>query len=158
MIRFAAPVLSLLLSSLALPLAVAAEQDHEHDHEHHTAGGLHALQLDQGQRWQTDEPLRQGMANIRDAFDRRHGAFHDGKMAEQDYHQLAGELGGAIDSIFANCKLPPAADAELHKLLAAMMNARQQLAKAESDGMVGLHRALLAYPEYFEHPGWADKP
>jgi hypothetical protein len=143
--------LSVLLG-LALPLGAGAQS--EHDHQHHDVGGLTALQLDQGERWATDAPLQQGMQQIRDAFERRHAGFHDGSMSAQDYAQLAAELGQSIDHIFAHCKLPPAADAELHKLLAAMMGARAKLSAAESEGMHELHRALLAYPKYFEHPGW----
>jgi hypothetical protein len=75
-------------------------------------------------------------------------------MSAQDYAQLAADLGRSIEQIFAHCKLPPAADAELHKLLAAIMGARAKLSEAEAEGMLELHRALLAYPKYFEHPGW----
>ena len=147
-------LLSLLGLSIVLPLS--AQHEHDHEQHHHAAGALAALELDHGERWATDEPLRQGMSRIRDAFDRRHGAFHDGEMSDRDYQGLADELGQAIDHIFAHCSLPPAADAELHKLLAAMLGARQQLADADAEGMIALHRALVAYPEYFEHAGWIE--
>jgi hypothetical protein len=150
--KFTVPMFLSLLFSLSFAFSLPAQD--EHDHHHHAAGDLTALERNAGERWATDEPLQQGMEQIRDAFKRRHGAFHDGEMSESDYRELASELGASIDHIFAHCSLPPAADAELHKLLAAMLQARHKLDQADAEGMIGLHRALSAYPEYFVHPGW----
>lgn len=153
--RFTAPALLLMLAGLLL--AQPAHAQHAHD-SHHATVDLTTLQLDNGKRWSTDAPLRKGMLQIRDAFESRHDAYRAGKLTTQDYQGLDRELGQAIEYILANCSLSPAADAELHKLLAVIMGARHRLAQREADGMIELHRAVTAYPKYFDHPGWAEKP
>jgi hypothetical protein len=57
---------------------------------------------------------------------------------------------------FAHCNLPPAADAELHKLLAATLGTTRTLRESDDvhDGLNALHGVRESYGEYFDHPGW----
>ncbi|MCC6203112.1 MAG: hypothetical protein IT494_08935 [Gammaproteobacteria bacterium] len=126
------------------------------DHAAHAAAvGELALSLDHGKRWATDTALRGGMATIKDAFLAQHDAYHDGKMTAAQATELADRVDAAVRDIIAKCKLAPEADAELHKVLAAALGAVNVLRSAEfGPGMPRLHEALLAYGQYFDHPGW----
>ncbi len=84
----------------------AAEHSHGHD--------AHALELNAGKKWATDDPLRQGMTKIRDAVDAKLPAVHRGKMSTAQYAALGGEIDAQIAHIVQNCKLDPKADEVLH--------------------------------------------
>lgn len=144
-------VLGITMGCGALPAAETETTVDEHA-AHATAVGELALQLDHGKRWATDEPLRTGMTAIRTAFEANHDAYHDHRMTAAEAGTLADQVDVAIRGIIATCKLPPAADAELHKVLAAALGAVNTLRGAEFEpGMPRLHEALLAYGEYFDH-------
>jgi hypothetical protein len=130
--------------------------EHEDEHASHAAAvGELALTLDHGKRWDTDESLRAGMASINKAFHENHDAYHDGHLTAAQARALADRVDASVRDIIAKCKLTPAADAELHKVLAATLGAVNVLRSAEfGPGMPRLHEALLAYGQYFNHPGW----
>lgn len=150
---------------LAVSGMTAAQYEHESQskdkearhHEHDQQGEL-ALQHDNGERWATDEPLRRGMEGIRDAFARNHRAFKDGDFDRADAVDLADSVQKQVDFMFANCELPPKADAELHKLLAATIGATQSLRQDDDlhTGLHQLHQVIRTYPEYFDHSGWDE--
>ena len=154
---------SLLCLAVALPAATQTthEQEHEHGHEHGHAGGAVAnLQLDEGRKWATDEPLRAGMAAIRDAFDADHPAIHHGEQTDAQYEALAGRIETQVQSIVANCRLPPAPDANLHYIIADLMQGvgfmrGQDPARSRHAGAARVHGALIAYGEFFDDPGFA---
>jgi len=159
-IHCALAVVALLLVS---PLwALDDHQEHTHDrHAQHHAGkhgdvGMPELTLDEGQRWATDASLRQGMSDLRTAFETAHSAFERDALDREQAEQLADTIDDRVQFMFANCKLPPDADAELHKLLAAIMGAAVALRESDDvhDGLHRLHQAIDIYPEYFDHPGW----
>lgn len=116
------------------------------------------LQLNDGERWATDESLRTGMTDIRSAFEVRHREYENGTFNTEDAASLADTIEERVNFMIANCKLPPAADAELHKLLAASLTAAGTLRKADDPhtGLHALHQVLNTYPRYFDHPGWDD--
>ncbi|MFU8833592.1 MAG: hypothetical protein ACNA7J_15755, partial [Wenzhouxiangella sp.] len=58
-------VAAMALFALVLAPSVPAQSD---DHHAHDMGQALELELDDGQRWATDESLRLGMTRIRDAF------------------------------------------------------------------------------------------
>ncbi len=129
------------------------------DHAHEPATAAHALKLNAGKKWASDEPLRLGMAKIRDAVEARLPAVHRGKLGHAQYDALGGEIDAQIASIVSNCKLDPDADEVLHVILADMMQANEAVqgkrAKAKrSTGVVEVVRSLEQYGRYFEHPGW----
>jgi hypothetical protein len=134
-----------------------AHDDHDGHHDHHGQ----ALSLDHdGRAWHTDEALREGMQRIRDAVAlataEQEASGHDaGRDAE-----LADAVDEAVAFLFANCRLEPEADANLHILLARVMVASAALREdgESGEGLLGLIAALEDYPRYFDHPGWEPQP
>ena len=117
-----------------------------HDHGH--AAGEAKLVLNQGKKWPTDAPLRQGMENIRAALG---GGMKYGALAKKVNAEVAG--------IVQNCKLPPEADAQLHIVVAELIAGAEAMEGKEKgvarrDGAVRVIKALNAYGEYFDHAGW----
>ena len=113
--------------------ALAAGDAHSHD----PAAGEAKLVLNQGKKWETDAPLRQGMENIRSAV---------AKGMNSD--ALAKKVEAEVAGIVQNCKLEPAADEQLHIVIADL------LAAAEARDAGRLKQALNAYGEHFDHAGW----
>ncbi|HEU5283191.1 MAG TPA: hypothetical protein VFU53_05235 [Burkholderiales bacterium] len=143
----------LVLLGLASPLAtMPAAAQHQHD------AGAHALKLDNGKRWETDAPLRQGMTAIRDALSAHHPAIHANQETAGRYKSLAGTIDGQIAYIVQNCKLAPEADGQLHIILADIIAGADLMKGADRakrrEGAVMIVDAFEKYPQYFEHPGW----
>jgi hypothetical protein len=155
--------LSCLMLAVFLPFASAcaanepAEPPAEHAHGEPHGHAPSALALDAaGERWATDAPLREGMLRIRAAVAATLASHGDRHLDPAVGVQLAEAVDAAVVYLFANCRLPPQADANLHLLLARIMDAAAALrsdAQAEA-GLVRLLEALEAYPHYFDHPGW----
>ncbi|HRQ64158.1 MAG TPA: hypothetical protein PKZ76_04715 [Xanthomonadaceae bacterium] len=135
--------------------AQADKAVHEHDHHDDLLPGTLSLDPD-GRPWATDAPLREGMQRIRDAV--------AASLSEHDHMgvdatagvALAQQVDDAVAFLFANCRLEPEADANLHLLLAQMMGASAALRHGDNsgEGLVRLLAALDAYPRHFDHPGW----
>ncbi len=155
--------LLLAAASAFSPAANAAPQS-EHEHVHDTGTALVSkLELDRGKPWPTDAALRKGMAAIRDAFDADHARIHAGGQTDAQYDALAARIETQVDGIVAACKLPPAADTQLHYVVGdllqgvALMRA-QDPAQSRHAGAARVHGALLAYPKYFDDPAWRSGP
>lgn len=154
----------LLLAASTVMSAQPADHNQTHGHTRNqhdgsvTDSGTLSLQLNSGERWATDESLRTGMTDIRSAFEVRHREYENGTFNTEKAASLADTIEERVHFMIANCKLPPAADAELHKLLAASLAAAGTLRKADDPhtGLHALHRVLNTYPRYFDHPGWDD--
>lgn len=129
-------------------------------HEHMTGGSAVAhMKLDDGKQWATDAPLRSGMAAIRMAFDADHPAIHAGEETDAQYEVLAGKIEAQVNDIVRNCHLPPAADANLHFVIADLLQGVNLMrgtnpARSRHDGAALVHGALNAYGQYFEDPDW----
>lgn len=158
----------------ALPIAIAlsllpgawahAEGTMQHvgeaeEHAAHQHGGHQAadLQLDHGQRWQTDAPLREGMERIRTAVVQttRHTGTTGGLDASLG-KPLADTVDDSIAFMVSNCRLAPAADANLHILIGRLAEAATLAREATqpNDALLRMQAVLHEYPHYFEHPGW----
>ncbi len=117
------------------------------------------MQLDAGKKWPTDASLRSGMAAIRQAFDADHPAIHAAKETDPQYDALAAKIEAQVNDIVKNCKLPPAADANLHYVVADLLQGvslmrGKDAARSRHDGAALVHGALIAYGKYFDDPGW----
>lgn len=136
------------------PAAAQAMPDHQH------AGAAVAnLQLNAGHKWATDSALRSGMAAVRAAFDSDHAAIHAGKESDAQYDALAARIEALVNDIVRNCRLPAAADANLHYVIADLLQGVSLMrghdaARGRHDGAALVHGALLAYGRYFDDPGW----
>jgi hypothetical protein len=153
--------LVILLAAAALALASAAVRaQHEHGHDHEAATAAIAnLKLDGGEKWPTDASLRKGMVEVRAAFEADHPAIHAGKETDAQYEALAGRIEAQVNSIVANCKLPPAADANLHYVIADLLQGvglmrGQDPKRTRHEGAALVHGALRAYGQFFDDPNW----
>jgi hypothetical protein len=60
-----------------------------------------------------------------------------------------------VDDILRDCRLPEAADAELHVLLAGLMEGSETTGASDRvGGAMRVIRALQAYGRHFDHPDW----
>ena len=139
-----------------------AQQQHEHEHESGVAA-VASIELDAGRKWVTDASLRAGMADIRAAFDADHPAIHAGQQTDAQYDALAGRIEAQVNTIVANCRLPPEADANLHYLIADLSQGvglmrGQDPARTRHEGAALVHGALRAYGEFFDDPAWSAEP
>jgi hypothetical protein len=146
------------------PLASYAQHEHEGHQMHGGSGALVGnLQLDQGRKWSTDASLRSGMANIRAAFDADHPAIHAGQETDGAYAALASRIEHEVNQIVANCRLAPAADAQLHYIVGDLLQGVGLMrggdpAKSRHDGAALVHGALNAYGKFFDDPQWSPSP
>ncbi|MFO1466555.1 MAG: hypothetical protein U1F35_08975 [Steroidobacteraceae bacterium] len=116
------------------------------------------LTLDGGRKWATDAPLRSGMVAIRKAFDAEHPAIHKGTESDAQYATLADHIEVEVQKIVASCHLPPAADGNLHLVIADLLQGAsamrgQATGASRHDGAARAHGALIAYAKYFDDPG-----
>lgn len=144
----------LIAGYFILGTAAMAAAPHSHDTGHD--GGQ--LTLDSGKKWQTDKALQTGMAEIRKVMAASLDRIHHGKFSPAEYDALAGEIEAQIDAIVKTCHLPEQADAQLHLVLAQVMDGmdvmRGKGGDNRTDGAVTVIKALDAYGEYFDHKGW----
>jgi hypothetical protein len=149
--------LSAVLLSLALawaPAFAAGPAGHSHDH----AGAPAMPSLDAGRKWSTDEPLRKAMGNIRQAMDRSLPAIHAGKLSAAEYGALAKTINGEVGYMVSNCKLEPKADAQLHLIIAELLDGAEAMeGKGKKvqrrQGAIKVLGALEHYGAYFDDPG-----
>jgi len=136
---------------------IAKAEEHNHAHEHHAAETAQ-LSLNNGKKWETDENLRQGMSQIRDALSAELHAIHSGKATAVQYRALAQKTNGQISFIVNNCKLDQKTDAMLHLVLADIIAGADAMTgndlKEARKGAEKIAVALDSYGAYFAHPGW----
>ncbi|HEY9380374.1 MAG TPA: hypothetical protein VIQ01_03920 [Burkholderiales bacterium] len=148
---------SLLTAGLALAGtggAMAADVAHSHD-----GHGSTQLELNHGKKWATDDPLRKGMGNMRATMVGALSAIHDDKLNAAGYRALADRIETEMAYVVANCKLDPAADMQLHLVLAQLGDGVTKMKSPDSaasrkEGAVTTVQSLNAYGEHFDHPGW----
>ena len=146
------------LLALAATTGVRAQHEHEHGHDS-SAAAVTQLKLDGEKKWPTDASLRAGMSAIHAAFEADHPAIHAGKQTDAQYDALASRIESQVNSIVAKCKLPPAADANLHFVIADLLQGislmrGQDPKRTRHDGAALVHGALRAYGQYFDDPDW----
>ncbi len=150
---------TMLAAALGFAAGGQALAASEHDHGHGYGVQEAALELNQQQKWPTDEALRQGMENIRAALYANMQIFHGADEASIDYGALAAAVSGEVAVIVQNCKLDPLADAQLHKLIGQIMSGTEALQSKEPGvarrtGAERIAEALGEYARQFDHPGW----
>ena len=152
------PHILIALTVLGLAAAgpsLAARNAHDHGHD----AAAVTLQLNAGQKWETDAPLRAGMGEIRQSMAASLPAIHANKMSAKAYDGLAKKVQSAVGQIVAHCKLPPAADAQLHVVIADLLVGADQMAgkvkgAPRVNGAVKVIGALKAYGEHFDDAGF----
>ncbi|MDP1633737.1 MAG: hypothetical protein Q8L69_03520 [Gallionellaceae bacterium] len=145
--------------SLALTAGSMAAERAANKHEHDHGAAPAKLDLNEGRKWATDAPLRQGMENIRKHMDASLHDIHEGKLSVAKYGALAKKVNGEVGGIVANCKLEPKADAQLHLVIADIgegieaMEGKAKKVKRQT-GAEKVIGALEKYGAHFDHPGW----
>ncbi|MEW5729613.1 MAG: hypothetical protein AB1918_17415 [Pseudomonadota bacterium] len=146
------PLVLLAIAAIGLgaEAAVAAGDAHSH------GSNPSELTLNNGAKWPTDGALRHGMSEIRTLVADALPNVHSGQFLAADYERLAVGVLGQIESIAANCKLPPGVDAQLHLVLAGIIDGAEHIkaGKAPVDGVVAVMSGIDAYGKHFDHPGW----
>lgn len=142
----------LVAVTIAAPNVALAASAHDHP------APAAALRLDHDRKWETDAPLRRGMATMRTELVNRLPAIHDGRLGQEEFGALATLMERQIGVIVSECKLKPEADAMLHLVLADLAHAADAMqGKIGTNPVEGAEQAIAAlnaYGEYFDHPGW----
>lgn len=124
----------------------------------HAAGETSKLVLNHGKKWASDQPLRTSMSEIRKALAAKQDAIHKGTLTPADYQALAETVNAQVANIVAECKLVPAADANLHLIVAELLAGAEAMqgksASKPAAGAVQTVQAVNRYGQYFDHPGW----
>ena len=145
------------LASGAATAAGAAATPDTHAHAQEGAA-ISALKLNAGKTWQTDAPLRKGMEAIRSAVAADKSAIHSGKITPARYAALGATVETQVAFMIQNCKLPAAADAQLHLIIADLASGADAMkgkdSAARRTGAEKVVVALEAYGRHFDHPGW----
>jgi hypothetical protein len=151
---------AICIAALALGAAVPAYATSPHSHEaaHAASPAQGRLSFDQGRKWSTDEALRRHMEEIRAALAQRREAILDDKLTSRDERALAETIENRVAAILTDCKLEPRADANLHLIVADLVQAADILqGKSRLPRRTGATLAVRAtqmYATYFDHPGW----
>lgn len=150
------PIALLLALALSSPLAVLAADSHDHGHG---KSGPQKLELNAGKKWGTDAALRQAMSGIQKSVSHTLPAAHSGKATAADYDAFGKEVTAQVTYMVENCKLDPKADAQLHLIVADIMNGVEaaqgkQGEKQRAAGVVKVAQAANAYGKHFDHTGW----
>ena len=141
--------------AVANTTASNAETNHaaHHTHNKNTAS---MLVLNNGEKWKTDAPLRQGMQSINDAVIHAKYLFHHKNFTQQQAQKLAKHIKSQVAYLIANCNLEPKADAALHVLIAKLLASSDQLLQdpLSHQGLPTAVKTLKQYSIYFDHPAW----
>ena len=117
------------------------------------------LSLDQGRKWATDASLRKHMDEIRAVLARHREAILRDKLTVEQEQALARAIVSRVAAIMTDCDLEPRADANLHLVMAELVQAAEILdGKGRQEPRLGATRAVRAaqmYATYFDHPGWS---
>jgi len=85
-------------------------------------------------------------------------AIHYNKFSHAQFAVLASAVDKQLNFIFENCQLAPQADAQLHLLLAKIMQGNDLMKsdKNKKSGAVIVLQALQEYPRYFNDSNWQN--
>lgn len=126
------------------------------EHHHHHEQNNSQLVLNQGEKWVIDDSLHIGMSNIKQEVIENLDEIHHERFTKQQYADLVVILDKHLTFLFENCKLPPLADAQLHLLLANVMQGVDKMKNSENkkQGAILIIQSLKTYPVYFNDPNW----
>lgn len=142
--------------AIGLTVGAAAGALATETHSHDGSGTGAELVLNNGAKWETDDPLRRGMADMRNDMAAALAQIHRDDFTPVQYAELAAKVDGHIEYLVENCKLSPEADEQLHVVLVDIMDGAEAMKGAadQKQGAVKVIQALDVYPDYFDHPDW----
>ena len=128
--------------------------------EPHSHGDAAAVQLrfDNGKKWQTDDALRHGMGEIRQAMAASLAPIHENTFSAAKYEALAANILKHVDYVVGNCKLPEEADQQLHVVLEQILDGINEMKSSSQrqQGAIKIVNALDTYGQYFDHVDWTS--
>ena len=129
------------LASLAMPVRAQ-------EHAHHQAPAVQDIA--QSGSYATDAPLRENMAGIRTAVVALEHGTH-GHLDAAQVTALADKVSGHVREIVARCKLPPDADAALHRIIVPLVQEAGKLKAQPQDlsPVAAMRDALDRYDAQF---------
>lgn len=152
-----AAVILIAIASLGANDALASPAPHDSAHAHHASASPRPT-FDDGRKWATDEPLRRHMEAVRELLARHSSAVLQGELTWDQAKVLGADVELKVAAILADCRLAPGADANLHLILADMVEGADILQgktrHRPEAGTAKVARATQMYATYFEHPGW----
>lgn len=139
--------------------SVAATNGSANTHSHEHGAPASSLQLNAGKKWETDAPLRQAMAGIRQAMAAALHDIHENRLSKKAYGVLAKRVEKAVGEMVTSCKLEPMADAQLHLIISELLEGAKQMAGKtrpvnRQGGAILVIGALEKYATYFDDPGF----
>jgi len=147
------PALLAIMLGSGVPAALA----HEHGHSHEKSAPQ-KLVLKNGQKWATDEVLRQAMSRIRTEMAVSQPGNQGERASLQQYQAMAKKVNEQLAFVIQNCKLDKEADAMLHLVLADIIAGVDAMSGQNwgdaRQGAKKVKHALENYATYFNHPGW----
>ena len=148
----------LAIGAGSVPAFANPHAPQEHANAAHPAPAM--LTLDQGRKWSTDEPLRRHMGELRTDLARHRDAILADRLTVEQTAALAQAIERRVAAIMTDCNLEPRADANLHLVMADLVQAADILqGKSRLQPREGATRAVRAatmYATYFDHPGWTS--
>lgn len=152
---------AICISILALGAGSVPALANPHAHQGHANAAYPApakLTLDQGRKWATDEALRRHMGELRATLAQYREAILADRLTPAQASALAQGIERRVAAIMTDCNLDPRADANLHLVMAELVQSADILqGKAMHEPRKGATRAVRAatmYATYFDHPGF----
>lgn len=144
----------------ALGLMFFAISVYADEHAHKPSERNAERTMTPGKKWGTDEALRRGMDNIRQAMTASLEDIEKERLGAQDYQRLAEVVDKNVADMVKNCKLTKEADAAFHNIVLTDLTQSMALIRTspkiqtQRAGALGVLQSLRHYGEYFQHPGW----
>jgi hypothetical protein len=145
----------------AICLVLATTPVYADEHHHHSNAQPSKQVLKPGEKWKTDEVVRQGMDNIRLAISANQDDIVKGRLTAQDYQRIANVVDKNVAEIVKNCRLSKDVDSALHTIVlvdlldgVTFMRTSQNI-QAQRVGALAVLQTLRNYGKYFEHAGWS---
>ena len=159
-LRFSLGALALVVAGMGRPVPAQTHASESVDHSRHHAKA--AVTDAATGPFATDAPLRAGMGRVRKSVESLTaltaltasssvGAAGESGVDDTRVLGMTAEIRSAIQSIFAECRLPPDADAALHPLLADLLQASAALTDAPSSltPVAQMQRVMTRYDAKF---------
>ena len=114
-----------------------------------------------GEKWSTDEVVRFGMDNIRQAVSLSQGDIIQGKLNSQDYLAIADAVDRNVTDMVKKCKLSPDADKAFHIVVLVDLKGSVEFMRVSRNvqtqrvGALAVLQTLRNYGKYFQHNGWS---
>lgn len=119
------------------------------DHQHETQGS--SLQLNHGQKWQTDQHTYHSIQLMESSVEK----FQEASSPSPEvYQKLGDELGKQLKTLIAGCTMEGAAHTQLHRFIERLDYPIKELSKAEKANMQAfeqISKELKIFHDFFEY-------